>query len=97
MTQLKIADCISDGWRVFKINAGTAIGLIIIYGIITSIGGAIPFVNVVVQLIVSPVLPARKFIPGDLQLYQRKKVFAIVAKPRDISQRPGNDLQRESG
>ncbi len=58
ITQLKIGDSVRDGWGGFKKNAGTAIGLIVIYGMITSIGGVIPVVNVAVNLVVTPILSA---------------------------------------
>ncbi len=58
MTQLQVGDCVRNGWNGFKKNAGTAIGIVVIYGIITSIGNIIPIVNLAVAVVVTPVLSA---------------------------------------
>lgn len=58
MAQLHVGECIRDGWNGFKKNAGTAIGLIVIYGMLTAVGGVLPIINVIVNLIVVPVLSA---------------------------------------
>ncbi len=58
MTQLSVGDCIGSGWSGFKKNAGTAIGIVVIYGIITSIGNVIPIVNLAVAVVVTPVMSA---------------------------------------
>ncbi len=58
MTQLKVGACVSSGFDGFKKNAGDSIGVVVIYGIITAIGGIIPFVNVAVNIAVLPVLSA---------------------------------------
>ncbi len=58
MTQLRVGDCIRSGWEGFKKNAGTAIGIVVVYGIITSIGNVIPIVNLAVAVVVTPVMSA---------------------------------------
>lgn len=58
MTQLSVGDCVRSGWSGFKKNAGTAIGIVVIYGIITSIGNVIPIVNLAVAVVVTPVMSA---------------------------------------
>lgn len=58
MAQLNVSGCVSTGWEAFKKNAGTAIGIVVVYGVITSIGGVIPIVNVAVGLVVTPILSA---------------------------------------
>ena len=78
MAQLNVGDCVSDGWSVFKKNAGTSIGLVVIFGIISSIGGVIPVVNVVVQMIVTPVLSA------GLSIFALKSVRGEEGKIDDL-------------
>ncbi len=56
MTRLTIGACINDGWSCFKKNAGISIGIILIYAVITTAGGAIPVINVAVAVVVTPVL-----------------------------------------
>lgn len=56
--QLTTGECFKVGWKAFKKNAGTAIGIIVIYGIITSISGVIPVVNVAIGVVVTPILSA---------------------------------------
>ncbi len=58
MTQLTVGDCVRTGWEGFKKNAGTAIGIVVIYGIISSIGNIIPIVNFGFAIVVTPILSA---------------------------------------
>jgi hypothetical protein len=58
MPQLTVGGCVRTGWEGFKKNAGVAIGIVVIYGIITSIGNMIPLVNLAVAVVVTPVMSA---------------------------------------
>jgi hypothetical protein len=58
MIQLTVGDCVRTGWEGFKKNAGTAIGIVVIYGIISSVGNIIPIVNFAVAVVVTPLLSA---------------------------------------
>lgn len=56
--ELKIGDCLSDGWSVFKKNAGISIGAVVIYALVSGFGGSMPLINVVYNLVVAPVISA---------------------------------------
>jgi hypothetical protein len=56
MAQLVIGDCVRDGWNGFKKNAGSAIGIILVFGLITSVGNTIPVINAAVAIALTPVL-----------------------------------------
>jgi uncharacterized membrane protein len=80
MNQIRVGDCISDGWNGFKKNAGISIGVIVIYGIITSVGGAIPVVNIAVSMVVTPVLTA------GLAIFSLKIVRGGAGQVEDLFQ-----------
>ncbi len=56
--QLSIGTCIEEGWSGFKKNVGTAIGILMVYLVLTIVGGAIPVVNFVFNIVVAPILSA---------------------------------------
>jgi uncharacterized membrane protein len=56
--ELKIGDCLSDGWSGFKKNAGVSIGILLIFALISGCGGSIPVVNVAYNLVVAPIISA---------------------------------------
>lgn len=80
MTQLIIGDCIKTGWEVFRKNIGVSIGIVLIYAIIASAGGAIPVINAAVAIVVTPVLT------GGLALFSLKVVRGQEGKIEDLFQ-----------
>ena len=80
MARLNISDCVNDGWNGFKKNAGVSIGIILIYGIINSIGGAVPVINVAVGMVVTPVLT------GGLAIFALKIVRGEEGRIEDLFQ-----------
>ncbi len=53
MYDFRLGDYVSRGWDIFKENAGMMIGFVIVQGIISSVGGVIPFVGTFISMAIS--------------------------------------------
>ena len=56
--EISIRECLKTAWEEFSKNAGPAIGIVVIYAILSGIGGSIPFLNAAYNLIIAPIISA---------------------------------------
>jgi len=78
--ELMIVGCVREGWDRFRKNIGVSIGVVLIYAIITMVGGAVPVIKVAMNLVITPVLT------GGVVIFAMKIVRGQEGKIEDLFQ-----------